>query len=250
MGIFDRTERLLGAQGMRQLTDSHVLLFGVGGVGSYVAEGLVRSGLGAITIVDGDRVAESNLNRQSHATTQTIGMPKTQAMAERLHAINPACRVTACQHFYLPDDTGGIWEGTYDYCADAVDNVTAKLDIAVQCQARGIPLLSAMGTGNKLDPTAFVVADIYETDVCPLCRVMRRELRKRGIPSLRVVYSREVPIVPNAGSDPPAAAGRPIPGSVAFVPSVAGLIMAGEIIRALAGPPHKAPSDGAETHIN
>lgn len=235
--IFSRTQRLIGQAALTKLQNSHVLLFGVGGVGGALAEALVRSGIGALTLVDADRVDITNLNRQSIATQQTIGQRKADAAKERLLSVNPGCRVRALPHFYLPDDPGGVWDAPYDYIADAIDTVSAKLDIAIRAQQLGTPLISVMGTGNKLDPTQFEVADIYSTSVCPLCRVMRRELKTHGISALKVVYSRETPRKPfdisekndtiNTGIK------RATPASIAFVPPAAGLIAAGEIIKDL-----------------
>ena len=219
---FERTEGLLGKEAFERLTRARVAVFGIGGVGSYIVEALARSGIGALDLIDRDTVAPSNINRQIIATTETIGLAKAAVAAERVKAIHPACRVTCHQTFFLPDTADTFDFSLYDYVADAVDTVTGKLAIIEQARAAGVPVISSMGAGNKLDPTAFRVADIYETSVCPLAKVMRRECRKRGIDRLKVVYSTE-----EAKSDT-----RP-PMSVAFVPSVAGLIIASEIIKDL-----------------
>ena len=236
---FSRTGLLLGEDGVNKLADSHVAVFGIGGVGGYVAEALVRSGIGEITLVDKDEVAESNINRQIIATTKTVGRKKVEVMAERIGDINPACIVHSHACFYLPETAGEFDFTKYDYVVDAVDTVTAKLSLAEQCAAAGVTMISCMGAGNKLDPSRFEVADISKTSVCPLARVMRRELKKRGIEHLKVVYSKEEPVAhkmpqaPVAGDETGEKTAKPAPGSVAFVPSVAGLILAGEVIRDL-----------------
>lgn len=228
---FSRTELLLGEEGIQTLKHSTVAVFGIGGVGGYVAEALARSGVGAFVLVDKDVVSASNINRQIIATTKTLGRSKTQVMRERILDINPEARVEVRDCFFLPENAGDFDFSSYSYVVDAVDTVTAKLELAVQAQGVGVPLISSMGAGNKLDPTKFQVADIYETSVCPLARVMRRELRKRGILKLKVVYSTEEAMTPRKLlSD---GAKRVIPGSVAFVPSVAGLIIAGEVVKDL-----------------
>ena len=234
---FSRTERLLGEKAMESLKKASVLLFGIGGVGSFTAEALVRSGIGHLTIVDSDEVAVSNLNRQLHATTKTIGRPKTEVMKERLLSINPECYIKAINHFYLPDDGSEIISDEYDYIIDAIDTVSAKIDIILKAQELGVPVICCMGTGNKLHPAELKVADIYETSVCPLCRVMRYELKKRGVKSLKVVYSEEKPITPAEISENEAEGEkkRAVPGSTAFVPPVAGMIVASEVVLALAG---------------
>ena len=220
---FSRTELLLGAEAMEKLARSHVIVFGIGGVGGHVVEALARSGVGALDLVDGDAVSVSNINRQIVATANVIGIPKVQVMARRLRLINPACQVKAHHCFYLPDTAGRFDLADYDYVVDAVDTVTAKLLIAERAQAAGTPVISSMGAGNKLDPCAFQVADLYDTSVCPLAKVMRHECRKRGIDHLKVVYSKEAPAQPQGD----------VVGSVAFVPSVAGLIIAGEVVKDL-----------------
>lgn len=219
---FIRTGLLLGEEGLEHLNKMHVAVFGVGGVGGYVVEALVRSGIGEITIVDKDEVAESNINRQIIATTKTVGRKKVDVMSERIEEINPACNVHKFACFYLPQTAGEFDFSSYDYVVDAVDTVTAKIELVLRAREAGTPIISSMGAGNKLDPTRFEVADIYKTSVCPLARVMRRELKKREVRSLKVVYSKEEPI-----------ARLNTPGSIAFVPSVAGLTIAGEVIKDL-----------------
>lgn len=238
---FSRTQLLLGPEAMAVLARSRVAVFGIGGVGGYVVEALARSGVGALDLVDDDVVCASNLNRQIIATFDTIGRRKVEVMAERVASINPACQVQAHDCFYLPETAGRFDLAAYDYVVDAVDTVTAKLQLAQDAPAAGTPLISAMGTAGKLDPTAFTVADIFETSICPLARVMRKECRKRGIDRLKVVYSTEPPVrrageaaavaPEEAGPHPPRRCG--IPPSVAFVPSAAGLIMASEVVRDL-----------------
>lgn len=242
---FSRTELLLGAQGLEKLAQSKVAVFGVGGVGSFVVEGLVRAGVGKFVLVDDDCVCRTNINRQLHATTKTVGKPKVEVMKDRILEINPRAEVEIFQQFYLPENAEGLVRKDYDYIVDAIDTVTAKLDLVVRAKSLDIPIICAMGAGNKLDPTRFEVANIAKTSVDPLARVMRQELRKRGITSLKVVYSKEQPLTPieSEGSScatgcicPPGAtrkctARRNIPGSISFVPSVAGLIIAGEVVK-------------------
>ena len=222
--IFDRTERLLGAGGMERLARARVAVFGIGGVGGHVAEALARSGVGALELIDGDAVAPSNLNRQIIALHSTLGQPKVEAAARRIADINPDCVVTPRRLFFGPDTAGQFDFTRYDYVADAIDSVPGKIQLIVSAKAAGVPIICAMGAGNKLDPTRFEVADIHETSVCPLARVVRRECRARGIADVKVVYSREEP----------ARQKMTTPASVAFVPAVAGLIMAGEIIKTIA----------------
>ena len=233
--FFARTRLLLGQEGLDRLARARVAVFGVGGVGGYVVEALARSGVGALDLVDSDDVDPTNLNRQIIATLDTVGQPKVQVAAARVASINPACRVTAHQCFFLPETAARFDFAAYDYVVDAVDTVSAKIALAEAAFAAGTPIISSMGAGNKLDPTAFRVADIYETSVDPLARVMRRELRRRGIPALRVVYSTEPPLAPVDDGETVKEGTRPAPGSVAFVPSVAGLIIGGEVVRDLAG---------------
>lgn len=222
--IFCRTEQLLGADGMNKLANARVAVFGLGGVGSYIAEALARSGVGALDLIDKDAVEPSNINRQLYATHDTVGRLKVDVAKERIAAINPACKVTAHPVFFLPDTADTFDFAAYDYVADAIDTVTGKIELIVRAKACNTPVISAMGAGNKLDATAFRVADIHKTDGCPLARVMRRLCRERGIDALKVVYSPEPPL-PKVGDTT---------GSTAFVPPVAGLIMAGEIVKDLA----------------
>ena len=235
MDSFERTRLILGEEAMRVLSQSRVAVFGLGGVGGYVVEALARSGIGALDLIDSDRISSTNLNRQLLATEETVGQWKTEAAAARVRSIHPACRVTQHRCFYLPE-TAPLFDFTqYDYIVDAIDTVTGKLMLVEEAQRCGTAIISSMGTGNKLDATAFRVADISETAVCPLARIMRKELKKRGIEHLKVVYSREKPLEPLERLNPAEEAGRrDIPGSVAFVPSVAGLILAGEVIKDLA----------------
>ena len=219
---FSRTEALLGEQAMEKLKKARVAVFGIGGVGGHVVEALVRSGVGAVDIVDSDKVCLSNLNRQIIATESCIGKYKVDVMKERILDINPEAVVNVHKCFYLPETKDEFDFSQYSYVVDAVDTVTAKIQLVMEAEEAGVPIISSMGAGNKLDPTAFQVADIYKTSVCPLAKVMRRELKKRGIKKLKVVYSREQPVVKNA-----------VPASVAFVPSVVGLIIAGEVIKDL-----------------
>ena len=220
---FSRTEILIGSDAMKKLSLARVAVFGVGGVGGYAVEALARSGVGAIDVVDGDTVSLTNINRQIIATHSTVGRYKTEVAAERVKDINPACKVTAHKLFYTPENRGEIDFGRYSYIVDAIDTVTCKLDIIENAKRLRIPVISCMGAGNKLDPTMFEVADVYDTSVCPLAKVMRRELRRRGVDSLKVVYSKEEPAV----------SGQRVPASIAFVPSVVGLLIAGEGIKDL-----------------
>lgn len=232
--LFARTRLLLGQDGLDRLAAARVAVFGVGGVGGYAVEALARSGVGALDLIDSDTVDATNLNRQIIATVDAIGRSKVEVAAERVASINPSCVVRAHQCFFLPETAGQFDFAAFDYVVDAVDTVSAKIALVEAAFAAGVPIVSSMGAGNKLDPTAFRVADIYETSVDPLARVMRRELRRRGIPSLKVVYSTEPPLVP-ADDDMAVKDGtRPAPGSVAFVPSVAGLILGGEVVKDLA----------------
>ena len=233
--VFARTRMLLGDEAMDRLAAARVAVFGVGGVGGYVVEALARSGVGALDLIDSDTVDAANLNRQVIATTTTLGRPKVEVAAERVAAINPHCAVRSHRCFFLPETASQFDFTAYDYVVDAVDTVSAKLALAEAAFAAGTPIMASMGAGNKLDPTAFRVADIYETSVDPLARVMRRELRRRGIPSLKVVYSIEPPRTPASDGERIKDGTRPAPGSVAFVPSVAGLIIGGEVVRDLAG---------------
>lgn len=229
--IFMRTGLLLGQENMEKLARARVAVFGVGGVGGYVVEALVRSGVGALELIDNDVVTPGNLNRQIIALRSTIGQPKAEVARARALDVNPDCEVTVRRIFYLPETAEQFDFTDYDYVVDAIDTVAGKLMLAEQAKAAGTPLISSMGAGNKLDPTAFRVADIYDTKVCPLAKVMRRELKKRGIDSLKVVYSEEPPLAPEGDRE----GGRGLKGSVAFVPSVAGLILAGEVIKDICG---------------
>ena len=227
---FSRTERLLGQEGMERLAASTVAIFGIGGVGSFVAEGLARAGVGHLVLIDNDVICLSNINRQIHATADTVGRRKTEAMRERILGINPEAVVDRIDDFYLPENGEKFFRQDYDYVADAIDTITGKIHLVLQCHERGIPIICSMGAGNKLEPARFEVADIYDTSVDPIARIMRKKLKEHRIPHLKVVYSREKPIA--AGSGDPAGT-RAVPGSISFVPSVAGLIMAGEIVRDL-----------------
>ncbi len=231
-----RTRLLIGDEGVERLKNAHVAVFGLGGVGSYVVEALARSGVGTIDIVDDDVIVRTNLNRVVYADRTNVGRRKTDVVKARIASICPETVVHAHDCFYLPETADRFDFSQYDYVADAIDTVSGKLQLAVQAKEANVPLISSMGTGNKLDPTAFEIADIAETSVCPLARVMRRELRKRGIGHLKVVYSKEPPLVPEkAEPEDGAHQKRQTPGSCAFVPPVAGLIMAGEIVRDLCG---------------
>lgn len=238
---FSRTELLLGRDGMERLYRARVAVFGIGGVGGYTVEALARSGVGALDLIDNDRVCLTNLNRQILASRRTVGQFKVDAARERILDINPDAEVRTYKMFYTPQTAAQFDFSQYDYVVDAIDTMAGKLELVEQAQRAGVPIISCMGAGNKLDPSAFEVADIYATSVCPLARIMRRELRRRGIEKLKVVYSREPPMTPGGAEDsPPGAAQegvrhRQTPGSNAFVPAVAGLIIAGEVIRDLTG---------------
>ena len=243
---FSRTRLLFGPEGMEKLKSSHVAVFGIGGVGGYTVEALARSGIGALDLVDDDKVCLTNVNRQLYATRSTVGRYKVEVAEERIRDINPDCRVRAWKTFYMPDTQDQFDFTEYDYIVDAIDTVKGKLTLIEAAKAAGTPIISCMGAGNKTDPTAFRVADIYKTSVCPLARVMRTECRKRRIKHLKVVYSTELPVRPledpaiscrNHCICPPdtrkCTVRRDIPGSTAFVPSVAGLIIAGEVVKDL-----------------
>ena len=223
---YSRSEQVLGKSSTEKLNNSRVIIFGIGGVGSYVAEALARAGVGEITLVDSDKVSLSNLNRQLCALVSTVGKNKTDVMAERIKDINPDCKVNELVKFCLPENLEEFCFEKYDYVADAIDTVSAKIAIAEKCYENNIPLISSMGTGNKTDPSLFEISDIFKTSVCPLCRVMRTELKKRGIKKLNVVWSKEIPVKPLDENGNPSR----VPGSVSFVPGAAGLIMAGKII--------------------
>lgn len=244
---FSRTELLLGKEAMDRLAGARVAVFGIGGVGGYVCEALVRSGVGAFDLIDDDKVCLTNLNRQIIATRKTVGKYKTEVMKERILDINPDADVRVHNCFFLPENADEFPFEEYDYVVDAVDTVTAKIALVMKAQEAGVPIISSMGAGNKLDGSQFRVADIYKTKVCPLAKVMRRELKKRGVKKLKVVYSEEQPITPMEdmaiscktncicppGAEHTCTQRRAIPGSVAFVPSVAGLIIAGEVVKDL-----------------
>ena len=228
----ERTKLLLSKEAVEKLRDAHVAVFGIGGVGGYVTEALARSGIGQFTLIDNDTVSLSNINRQIVATVEQVGRYKTEVMKERILSINPKAQVKTFECFYLPGTEADFFPlSQYSYVVDAIDTVSAKIDLAVQADEEGFSLISSMGTGNKLDPTLFQVADIYQTKVCPLAKVMRKELKVRSVKKLKVVYSEEIPLTPlvqmQEGSR------RSIPGSISFVPSVAGLIIAGEVIKDL-----------------
>ena len=247
LGRFSRTELLLGEVGMEKLANSTVAIFGVGGVGSFVAEGLARAGVGHLVLIDNDLICLTNINRQIHATSKTVGKKKTETMKERILDINPKAVVDTIEDFYLPEQAERFFTMPYDYVVDAIDTVTGKIDLVLQCRDRHIPIICSMGAGNKLDPTKFEVTDIYKTSVDPLARVMRKKLKENRVKKLKVVYSEEIPTRPiedmaiscrNNCICPPGAEHkcterRDIPGSVAFVPSVAGLIIAGEVAKDL-----------------
>lgn len=229
---FFRTEMLLGKEAMERLRKTRVAVFGLGGVGGYTVEALARGGIGALTLVDNDRISVSNLNRQILATHSTVGLMKTEAARRRVLDINPECTVRVCDVFYTRETADRFDFREYDYIVDAIDTVTGKLQLVERAYAAGTPIISCMGTGNKLDASAFQVADISKTAMCPLARVMRKELGKRGIRHLKVVYSQEEAMVPKGWEEEAAQLGkRQIPGSVSFVPGAAGLILAGEVIK-------------------
>ena len=242
---FSRTELLIGEDGINKLQNAKVAIFGVGGVGSFVVEGLVRAGVGHFVIVDDDKICLTNLNRQIIATRKTIGKYKVDVAKERILDINPNATVETYQEFYMPNSESNILKEDLDYVVDCIDTVTAKIELVMNCKKMNIPIISAMGTGNKLDPSKFEITDIYKTSVCPLAKVMRKELRKRNVDSLKVIYSKEEPIKINQESNgscktncicPPGTKRKcsirnQVPGSISFVPSVAGLMIAGEIVK-------------------
>lgn len=245
MDQFSRTRLLVGDEPLERLARAKVAVFGVGGVGGFCVEALARAGVGTLHLYDDDTVSESNLNRQIAALHSTLGQPKVEVMAQRVRDINPQCEVRAIRMFYLPENGGAVDLTQYDYVVDAIDTVAAKLDLAQRCADLQVKLISAMGSGNKLDPTAFVVTDISKTQGCPLARVMRKELRRRGINHLKVVYSTEepMPLLGEIAAEAPAGEGtrpgepgrRSTPGSVSFVPAAAGLVLASAVIRELGG---------------
>lgn len=242
MNEFSRTELLLGVEGVNRLKSANVAVFGIGGVGSFTVDALIRSGLGKISIIDDDVVSISNINRQLIATSKTIGKPKVEVMRDRILEINPNAQVKIYQTFYTLDNADTFDLSSYSYIVDAIDTVSSKLVLIQRAKLENIPIISCMGAGNKLDPTRFEVSDIYDTSVCPLARIMRSELRKRCIDSLKVLYSKEPPLRPVKWGQEPCTETeiytrekRQIPGSVSFVPSVAGLIIAGEVIKDIVG---------------
>ncbi|MDY2626985.1 MAG: tRNA threonylcarbamoyladenosine dehydratase [Lachnospiraceae bacterium] len=225
-GQYSRTELLIGEEGMQKLKQAHVAVFGIGGVGGYVTEALARAGVGTLTLFDHDTVSVSNLNRQIIAGYDSIGRYKTEVMKERIANIDDSICVEEKRVFYLPEVRDRYPLDAYDYVVDAIDTVTAKIDLIVEAQKHGVPVISSMGTGNKLNPAAFEVADIYKTSVCPLAKVMRRELKARGVKKLKVVYSREVPRKSGVMEN-----GKAVPGSISFVPASAGLLIASEVVK-------------------
>lgn len=243
---FSRTELVIGKEGLEKLSNAKVAIFGLGGVGSFVLEGLVRAGVGKFILIDDDRICLTNLNRQILATRKTVGQPKVEVAKQRILDINPDANVEIHQEFFMPE-TEGILDNSIDYIVDCIDTVTAKIELVVRADKLNIPIISCMGTGNKLDPTRFEVTDIYKTSVCPLAKVMRKELRSRGIKKLKVVYSKEEPVRLNETTEnsckhncicPPGTKRKctirnQVPGSVSFVPSVAGLIIAGEVVKSI-----------------
>lgn len=218
---FSRTERLIGTEALEKLRNANIIIFGLGGVGSYTAEALARCGVGKMTVVDKDTVDITNINRQLYALHSTVGKEKAGVAAERIKDISPKCEVTPLVKMYLPENADEFELEKYDYIIDAIDNVTAKIDLAVKAEALSVPIIASMGTGNKLDPSAFKISDIYKTSVCPLCRVMRRELKKRDVRHLKVLFSEEEPKTD----------GERTPASISFVPPAAGLMIAGEVVR-------------------
>lgn len=233
MNQFSRTELLLGQDAMEKLRGSRVAVFGIGGVGGHVVEALARSGVGAFDLIDNDTVSITNINRQIIATLDSVGKYKTEVMKERILSINPETEIEIHNCFFLPETQEMFDFSNYDYVVDAVDTVTAKIALVMACEEAKVPIISSMGAGNKLNPAAFEVADIYKTSVCPLAKVMRRELKKRNIKKLKVVYSKEIPLTPGASEEETTK--RALPGSIAFTPSVAGLILASEVIKDLTG---------------
>lgn len=231
MQWYERTRMLLGDESVDRLKNADVIVFGVGGVGSFVCEALARAGVSHITLVDNDRVSVTNINRQLIALNSTVGRLKTEVMAERIKDINPECSVNCINEFILRENVNSVIDHKFSYCIDAIDTVTAKLSIIMRCKELDIPVISSMGTGNKLNPSMLEISDIYKTSVCPLAKVMRKELKDRGVKRLKVCYSKEQPIKPLDTEDKKGT--RPTPGSVSFVPSVAGLIIAGEVINDL-----------------
>ena len=233
---FSRTELLFGKEAMEKLAASRVAVFGVGGVGGYAVEALARSGVGSLDLIDDDKVCLTNINRQIYATRKTVGKYKVDVAAERIADINPDAVVKTYKTFFMPETADSFDFSQFDYVIDAIDTVTGKIELVMRAQAAGTPIISSMGAGNKLDPTAFEVADIYKTSVCPLARVMRTELKRRGVKKLKVVYSKEKPLTPIESEEQSGETSRrQVPGSTAFVPSTVGLIIAGEVIKDITG---------------
>ncbi len=233
---FSRTELLFGKEAMEKLAASRVAVFGVGGVGGYAVEALARSGVGSLDLIDDDKVCLTNINRQIYATRKTVGKYKVDVAAERIADINPDAVVKTYKTFFMPETADSFDFSQFDYVIDAIDTVTGKIELVMRAQAAGTPIISSMGAGNKLDPTTFEVADIYKTSVCPLARVMRTELKRRGVKKLKVVYSKEKPLTPIESEEQSGETSRrQVPGSTAFVPSTVGLIIAGEVIKDITG---------------
>ena len=228
---FSRTELIIGKENIEKLKNSKVAIFGIGGVGSYVLEGLVRSGVGKFILVDNDNVSLTNINRQIIATTKTIGKPKVEVAKERVLEINPNAEVEIYQEFFMPENDIKILDKSITYIVDAIDTVTAKIELVLLANELNIPIISSMGTGNKLDPTKFEITDINKTSICPLAKVMRKELRTRNIKKLKVIYSKEEPIKPNTSIEQIENSKKQVPGSISFVPSVAGLMIAAEVVK-------------------
>ena len=228
---FSRTELLIGEEGIEKINKAKVAIFGIGGVGSFAVEGLVRAGVQNFILVDNDKISITNLNRQIHATTKTIGKYKVDVMKERILEINPNASIEIFKEFYVSNLEANIIDNSINYIVDAIDTVTGKIELVMQAEKLNIPIISAMGSGNKLDPTKFEVTDIYKTSICPLAKVMRKELRARGIKKLKVVYSKEEPIKPYEGIEKPIK--KQVPGSISFVPSVVGMIIASEVVKDL-----------------
>lgn len=228
---YERTRMILGDESIDKLKGASVIIFGVGGVGSFVAEAVARAGVGKITLVDNDKVSVTNINRQIVALNSTVGKMKTEVMAERIKDINPECDVKCVNEFILYDNINDVINEKFDYCVDAVDTVTAKIAIIMKCNELDIPVISSMGTGNKLNPEMLEVTDVYKTSVCPLAKVMRKELKARGVKRLKVCYSKEIPVTPLESNE--TTNNRRTPGSISFVPSVAGLIIGGEVVKGI-----------------
>ena len=230
---FSRTELLIGVQGLEKLKNSHVAVFGIGGVGGYTLEALARAGIGKIDIIDNDKICITNINRQILATNETIGKDKVDVAQERVMSINPDIVLTKHKTFFTPETSPEFDFSKYDYVVDAIDTVSGKIELVMKCNETNTPIISSMGAGNKMHPEMFEISDIYKTSVCPLAKVMRQELKKRGIKKLKVVYSKENPIKPFSDYKEKSPFGKQVPGSNSFVPSVAGLIIAGEVIRSI-----------------